>query len=76
MNNFVKGIITDDYGNERTIAANDTHVIYKFLDWYQFTDMVNYQSRVQDSRKILKFRPQDGFETIDDCIEYANQYLK
>ena len=73
---FTKRTITDDYGESRIIAENSTHVIYKFLDWYQFTNKDNYNARILDARKILKFNRHDGFETLDDCIEYANQYLK
>lgn len=69
---FIKEFTTDYYGRKRLIAKNDTHIIYKFFDWWQFTSIENYNAMVQDARKILKF---DGFNSIDDCIEYANKYL-
>ena len=68
MSNFIK--------TSETQAENNSHIIRKSLGCYEFTSKDNYNSRISDARKILKLNERDGFVTIDDCIDYANKYLK
>lgn len=68
---YKKQYYTDYYGKQRAIATTESHIIYDFLGRWYFTSKDNYNAQIQDARKCMKF----DFDNIDDCIEYANEYL-
>lgn len=62
-------------GKEVAVSEDWKYIIFPFLDDFRFTSLENYNNRIQDGNKVLKFNRYDGFETLVDCIEYAEKYL-
>ena len=51
------------------------YCIYPVFDEFHGQNTADKDARIVDERKIAKFRKKDGFETINDCMEYADKYF-
>lgn len=49
------------------------HVIYKALGGYKVTTEENYNSGIQNARKIHDMK---GFESVEEIIEYLVKWCK
>ena len=51
------------------------YAIYPMFDGFNGQNTKDKDARIVDARKIAKFNKKDGFETIQDCMEYADKYF-
>lgn len=69
--------ITNMYGEPLQVAMNDEYILRPlFTIGWMLEPMENYLKQFSDMNKVLRFRNADGFNTIQDCLDYIEKYFK
>lgn len=48
-------------------------VVWKEGNNFYLTGVENYHAVYRNAHKVLAFHRRDGFETIEDCVEYVTK---
>ena len=51
------------------------YCIYPIDENFQGQEFATLDDRIVNANKIAKFNKRDGFQTIQDCMDYADKYF-
>lgn len=58
------------------VIKGENYVIYDSFNGFAMTNENNFNAYIMNANEITEFKKSNGFETLDDVVNYIKKYCK